>query len=156
VISAIIFAFSTGVTKVLSRTINAKLASEAGTELSTVVNFITGLIVSSLLVIFSDSFRFFQQLPAIKSWSLLGGVISVAVVLLFNTTVKQISSITMTLLVFLGQVFAGIILDMVLVGRFSTVNLIGGFFTTIGLIFILFGSKTQNSGLSKDKAPCTS
>ncbi len=54
-------------------------------------------------------------------------------VLLSNVTVRRISAFYMTLLLFVGQVFTGIVVDMALTGVFSPQNLIGGALVAAGM-----------------------
>ncbi len=138
---AILFAFLTGVTKVVSRSINAELSEKVGSMRSTVYNFTFGLITSCLLLFVTGTFRFYHQLSAIKGWMLLGGIMSVAVVFLLNVVVVKISSINMTLLLFLGQMVAALLLDALLTNSFSFGKLMGVVFVTMGLAFILSDSK---------------
>ncbi|MDF2512054.1 MAG: hypothetical protein K0S04_1920 [Herbinix sp.] len=138
---AILFAFLTGVTKVVSRHINAELSAKVGSMRSTVYNFTFGLITSCLLLLITNTFRFYTQLPDIKGWMLLGGVLSVGVVFLLNVVVVKIPSINMTLLLFVGQMVAALILDALLEGSFSFGKLMGVVFVTLGLIFILLNNK---------------
>ncbi len=138
---AILFAFLTGVTKVVSRSINAELSAKVGTMRSTVYNFTFGLITSCLLLLITNTFHFYHQLPNIKSWMLLGGILSVGVVFLLNVVVVKIPSINMTLLLFVGQMLAALILDAFLEDRFSFGKLLGVVFVTLGLVFILSDNK---------------
>jgi bacterial/archaeal transporter family-2 protein len=134
---AILFAFLTGVTKVVSRSINAELSAKVGTMRSTVYNFTFGLITSCLLLLITNTFHFYHQLSDIKSWMLLGGIFSVGVVFLLNIVVVKIPSINMTLLLFVGQMLAALILDAFLEDRFSLGKLMGVVCVTLGLVFIL-------------------
>lgn len=138
---AILFSFLTGVTKVVSRSINAELSKKVGSMRSTVYNFIFGLITSCLLLLITNTFRFYNQLSDIKGWMLLGGALSVGVVFLLNVVVVKIPSINMTLLLFVGQMVAALILDAFLEGSFSFGKLLGVVFVTIGLVFILSNPK---------------
>lgn len=138
---AIFFAFLTGVTKVVSRSINAELSEKVGSMRSTVYNFTFGLITSCLLLFITGTFRFYHQLSAIKGWMLLGGIMSVGVVFLLNVVVVKISSINMTLLLFIGQMVAALLLDALLTNSFSFGKLMGVVFVTMGLAFILADSK---------------
>lgn len=139
---AILFAFLTGVTKVVSRTINAKLSAETGTLRSTVYNFVFGLLTSCLLMLLTNTFHFYVQPPGIKGWMLLGGILGVAVVFLLNVGVAKIPAINMTLLLFVGQMIAALLLDAFLTGSFSFARLVGVALVTFGLIVILSNKKS--------------
>ena len=62
-----------------------------------------------------------------------GGIIGVCVVLLSNIIVIKISAFYLSLLFFTGQVFSGILIDVVISQIFSLRNMIGGIFVAIGL-----------------------
>ena len=134
---AILFAFLTGVTKVVSRHINAELSAKVGSMRSTVYNFTFGLITSCLLLLVTNTFRFYNELSDIKSWMLLGGVLSVGVVFLLNVVVVKIPSINMTLLLFVGQMVAALILDAILEDSFSFGKLLGVVFCNLGAGFYI-------------------
>jgi len=68
-----------------------------------------------------------------KLYIYLGGILGVCVVLLSNMTVAKISAFYLSLFLFVGQVFTGILMDIVLSQVFSLRNLIGGIFVIVGL-----------------------
>lgn len=131
----ILVSLASGVTIVVSRTLNAGLAQQIGEGPSTFYNYAVGLAVALLaLGLLGRGEPLFAG--GAVSWSLpmyLGGGIGVLVVFLSNLTVKKVSSFYMTLLVFIGQVFTGLGLDLFLTGRFSRRNLVGGLLVAAGL-----------------------
>ena len=132
---AIMISLLAGVTNVLSRTMNAELAIHTSLRKSTFMNFLVGLIVAILVLLAVDGGPTLS-LPegtAIQPWIYTGGLIGVAVVMISNATVSKISSFSMTLLVFVGQVFTGILLDMLISGVFSWKTLVGGLCVAAGL-----------------------
>jgi transporter family-2 protein len=131
----VILSLLTGVSTVVSRTINAALAKETSVLKSTVFNYITGLSVSAVVLLIAG-----RNEPMIQNFSLspnvwiyLGGVVGVCAVSMLNAAVCKISSFYMTLLLFAGQVFTGIVIDILLTGSFMINNLVGGIAITIGL-----------------------
>jgi len=134
----IILSLLTGFTIVVNRTINAALAEETNTFYSTLYNYITGLVTGIVLLLILGM-NTAGAAPANQPlWMYFGGAVGVIVVCLSNLIVVKISSVSMTLLTFIGQIFTGILLDALLTGAFSMVNLIGGFFVTAGLAINLF------------------
>lgn len=131
----IIVSLLTGVSIVVSRTINASLAQHTSIMTSTFFNYGVGLAVSAVILIFAGRGEpmLMQFSLSSKAWIYLGGIIGVCVVTLLNAAVCKISSFYMTLLLFAGQVFSGIAVDMVLTEMFSFSNLLGGVFVTAGL-----------------------
>lgn len=146
----VILSLLTGVSTVVSRTINAALAKETSVLKSTVFNYITGLSVSAVVLLIAG-----RSEPMVQNFSLspnvwiyLGGVVGVCAVSILNAVVCKISSFYMTLLLFAGQVFTGIVIDILLTGSFLINNLIGGIAITIGL--------AQNLWIDKRSAGNTS
>lgn len=134
-ISAIIVALLAGLTVVTSRTINARLANETSAMKSTLFNYIIGFASSIIILMFvgrGEAMFTDFALPT-NPWIYTGGLIGVVTVMVLNLTVSKISSFYLTLLLFVGQVFTGIIIDIVLSGAFSTNNLIGGILVATGL-----------------------
>lgn len=138
----IILSFLTGITVVTSRTINARLAQKTSMLASTWYNYLVGSLVSFLmLIIFFKNIDFTPFSFSKNIIMYLGGILGVVTVLLSNITVTKISSYYMTLLLFVGQIFSGIILDVILTNEFSTINLVGGILVSLGLSLDLWIDK---------------
>lgn len=131
----VLLALGAGVTIVVSRMINAKLAEHVGAHMSTFMNFVMGLIAAVILAILLKA-----QIPSTISFSLqqlplyLGGVLGVAMVFIANVITKKIPAYHLTLLMFATQLFTGIILDYFVYDIFSAGKVVGGVFVVLGLI----------------------
>lgn len=148
---AILAAFLTGLAVVFSRTLNARLAQETNIITSTLLNYVIGLVTSLFFLATAGKGESILASFALPSdwWIYTGGVIGVFTIMLLNITVSKISSFYLTLLLFVGQVFAGIIIDIVLSGTFSVSNLIGGILVAIGLsLNILFDKLAEKENLT--------
>lgn len=139
----VILALSTGLTVVLSRTINGALAKRCSPPMSAWYNHLVGLSVSLILFFAAgmpggipDSLFQPEQL-----WVLTGGLMGVAVVTASNFLVHHISSYSMTLLLFVGQIFSGVALDYLLQGTLSPTELLAGLLLAAG-----FGLNAWASG----------
>ena len=142
VIIPIILSLLTGVTVVTSRSINAHLAQKTSMLASTWYNYFIGSLVSIILMlIFYKNIDFTSFSFSTNISIYLGGVLGALAVLLSNITVTKISSFYMTLLLFISQVFSGIVLDIIMTHEFSKVNLIGGILVAIGLSINLWIDK---------------
>ncbi|MDR0289925.1 MAG: DMT family transporter [Treponema sp.] len=109
---------------------NGGLTEQFGVYSATVIIHIAGLLLISIMAI-SKRERLFSQR---QTWFLyLGGIFGVCVVLLSNITVTKISAFYLSLFLFIGQVFSGILIDAVIAQTFSLRNLIGGIFVAAGL-----------------------
>jgi uncharacterized membrane protein YdcZ (DUF606 family) len=67
----------------------------------------------------------------------LGGLVGVIVISLSNYITPKISAFYLTLLIFIGQLFTGTIIDFFLSHELSTGKIIGGILVLIGLTYNL-------------------
>jgi len=132
--AAVMFSLGSGLCIVLSRTVNAKLAEQAGALNGALINHLIGLPVTILLVLIAGQGTSFQVVSGVHSWIYLGGVIGVAVVLLFNITVPHLSSFRLTILSFIGQTGAGILLDILSGSAADSVTFSAGLLISCGIM----------------------
>jgi len=134
-----------GFTVVLSRQLNSELSGKIGVFGAAWTNYLMGLILSSLVFIISPLFVPVTKLPDYPpSFHIfLGGAIGSVIVILSNICVSKMSSFIMTLLMFAGQVFGGLIIDSLVSGSFSLSSFVGGVFAFLGLFLIKIGEKAQ-------------
>ncbi|NLO39995.1 MAG: DMT family transporter [Ruminiclostridium sp.] len=139
-IAAVIATTLTGFTIVINRIINSRLAQRIGIFQSTLYNYITGLFVSVLFAVFSRETIALNGLEFgnVPFWAYLGGFIGVITIVLSSYLTPRISALYLTLLLFIGQLFTGIIIDYFNSGEFSWPKLIGGIFVLTGLSYNLF------------------
>ena len=153
-IVAVLLVFGTGFSIVLARTLNAKLADLTTVQIGTFYNHVTGLIVCvAILFIFGantiahtarDLTFVGLSLFSAEWYIYFGGVLGLIVIILSNLTVIKVSAFYLTLLVFIGQVFSGVVIDMLITQEVSIRNIIGGILVTIGLsVNLLLDSKVK-------------
>lgn len=148
---AIILSILSGVTNVVARIINANLAKIIGLFQGTLFNYVIGLLVSLLFLLFNlNSIDFTSNtFLSVPIWAYLGGMLGVMVVVISNYLTPRISAFYLTLLMFIGQLFAGIIIDYVASSELSIGKIIGGIFVLAGLSYNLyFDKKNVDKGLS--------
>lgn len=136
---SVLLSIGGGVTVVLSRTVNARLSEKTGALGGSLINHLVGLPITIIFaIIFVPKAQFFAVNPT-PFWAYLGGMLGVTTVLLFNITVPRISALSLSILSFVGQLFAGIFIDFVIGNDFSDTSFIGGIIISVGLIlnFIL-------------------
>lgn len=110
---AVWFSLLTGISIVVSRSINARLAERIGALPGSFVNHIAGFPVTVLLAIWAA-----EKLPLIQFdnpwsfWIYTGGILGVGGVVLFNILVPKISQFSLTVLTFVGQIFTSFIIDL--------------------------------------------
>ena len=130
-----------GVLLVVSRSYNARLAEKTSLYISTFFNYFCGLAVAIPVFLLLGSHEQVWLGFALSQnwWIYLGGAIGVATVWLSSVVVVKIPQLYITLLMFVGQVFTGVLIDALIDGAFSIENIIGGLFVALGLsINLLF------------------
>ncbi|QQO08685.1 DMT family transporter [Breznakiella homolactica] len=132
---AVCLSFGAGISVVLSRTVNARLAEKVGALRGSLVNHLVGLPVTVIIAVFAARAVFPAADPVISPppWIYFGGALGVISVLLCNLTVPRISAFLLTVLTFVGQVFTGILLDSVTGGGYSNATFAGGITIAAGI-----------------------
>jgi transporter family-2 protein len=122
---------------ILSMIINSHLAKKIGVFQGTLVNYIVGLLTTILLIIIVRNFvnLSYNDYSAIPLWALLGGLIGVMVVASSNIVIPKIPTIYTTLLIFIGQIFTGILIDYFRAGFVSKGKIIGGVLILVGILY---------------------
>ena len=147
---AVVFSFIAGVCIVVTRTINAKLSVLTTVRIGGFYNYFTGLLTSLIvLLLLGGSEATLTGFTFSPNWYIyFGGILGVCVVVLSNITVVKISAFYLTLLIFVGQVFSGVLVDMVISQEFSARILVGGVFVTSGLCLdlVLDNRKPRKTG----------
>lgn len=139
-IIAIAVAIAAGASIVIARNINSILAEKKGLLASTFFNYVTGFSLSVIfLLISSESIKkSYSLLGTVPLWAYLGGFLGVAVVAISNIVTSKISAFYMSLIIFVGQLFTGIIIDYFALGILSIGKVIGGLLVVAGLIYNLY------------------
>lgn len=138
----LILAILAGVTVVLGRILNAKLAEKIGTVQATVINYVVGIFFSVIfLLIMNKGFSFSAPSSHIPLWAYLGGILGVAIIMISNYTTPRVPAFYLTLLVFLGQLAVGILIDWLVSKDFSPLKLVGSLFVVAGFTYNLLLDK---------------
>lgn len=133
----IILAMLGGVLTTLSMIVNSSLGKKIGVLQSTCINYIVGLICSTLVLILLGSSvkvnaETFLKMPF---YIFLGGAIGVSVVYFSNIIIPKIPVVYSTLLLFVGQVVTGIIIDFFVMSEISFSKLVGAIVIIIGILY---------------------
>jgi len=142
----ILIAILAGVSIVVARIINSNLAIKIGIFQGTFYNYVIGLVFSFLFLYLKNEPLTIAN-ASIKSmplWAYLGGLTGVLVIVLSSYLTPKISAFYFTLLMFLGQLFVGIIIDYFTLNILSLGKIIGGFSVLIGLSYNLQIDKKQS------------
>jgi transporter family-2 protein len=137
--------FASGVSIVVSRSFNARLANNTSVYTSTFFNYVLGLAASIPVFLLFGRGESVLSGPTFSPqwWIYLGGAIGMVTVWLSNIVVVKIPALYFTLLMFVGQIFTGVALDAVLDGAFSLQNLAGGVFVAFGLTLNLLFERRE-------------
>lgn len=150
----ICIAILAGCSIAIARVINANLATQIGIFQGTFFNYITGLAFSLLFLVFSnESFNMsYTTLQSIPFLAYLGGLVGVVVIGLSNYIIPKISSFYLTLLIFIGQLGMGIVLDFFSSHEISIGKIVDGLLVLMGLTYNLIIDRTDISVQSKKQA----
>lgn len=137
-------AFITGITAVISRTLNARVLAFYNLHFSTLLSYFTGFITSILLVLIFASKQMFSVFPATGNWFMYtGGIFGVIVVGLTSIIVVRLPSYNVTVLTFLGQYFFGMVIDYHLGIMPNIKGVLGGLIILAGLLINQLRTKRQ-------------
>lgn len=134
-IAAVLMSLGTGLTIVVARTMNARLAERRGVMRSTLMNYITGILTSLVfLLLLGRGEPMMVDFQLSSNWFMyLGGAVGVCLTMLLNITVSRLPAFAFTLLQFTGQLFTSLVLDAILQGSFSVQSAVGGALVAVGM-----------------------
>ncbi len=144
----IIISIIAGAITVVANTLNSGLGKEIGKFQGVLVNFTAGLLVSIFYLILNfNTISGFYLIKTMPIYFLFGGFFGIGIVVLNNLIMPKIPVIYVSLLIFIGQIITGIIMDKVLTDSLSIGKIVGILLITLGLyINILIDKKeTENS-----------
>lgn len=146
----ILFAILCGISNVLSRSVNFVLSEKIGIYQSTLFNYIFGISGSFLLLLISgETFKLLTSSSYNAPWFVYaGGLLGVIVVTMLSFLSSKVSSFYLTLLLFVGQLFTGIIIDALSTGKISFYQVIGGVLVVLGLTYNLYIDKINSKTVS--------
>ncbi len=139
---AIIGALLSGVTIVLARMLGARLAQNCGAPFSSLMNYITGLTGSLIAFLVTGAVtKAAFPAPGGSVVIYLGGVLGLGSVYILNKIAHRLPATQMTLLIFVGQLFSGLLLDYFATHKFSLGTLVGGLLVLSGLAVNIWGDR---------------
>jgi len=134
----ILISIAAGAIVVIARILNTRLYEKIGLIESSFFNYFTGLLSSLiLLAIFKDTITLgaFGHIPF---WAYLGGILGVSVVISSSIVTPKMSTFYITLIIFIGQLFTGILIDCVALKTIPSAKIIGGLLVVAGLAYNLY------------------
>lgn len=134
----VLISIAAGAIVVISRILNTKLSETVGLIQSSFFNYLTGIFAALILfLIFRDTITL-SQLYNIPFYAYLGGILGVIIVILNSVITPKMSSFYATLIIFIGQLFAGIIIDWITLKTLPFAKVIGGLLVVAGLAYNLY------------------
>ena len=141
---ALLLATASGVTSVFSRLTNAQLAERTTPMGSTFTNHWVGLVgCIALLFVAEPDIVGCLQVTGVPVWAYFGGLCGVVMILMWNIASLKVSAFRLTLLSFIGQVFTGIVLDLLIGNGFSLRVFVGGLFVVVGVLLNMLADKKE-------------
>ena len=142
----IFLSFLAGVSVVLGRIVNSKLAQKIGTMQSTLINYITGLSLTFIVYLLSKDVPLHKTIGqvSVPVWAYFGGLAGIVIILSSNYVTPRLSAFYVTLLVFFGQLVIGILIDYFILKQLSPGKAIGGLLVLAGLAINLRIDKKES------------
>ncbi len=133
-----LLALLSGGTVTTSILLNARLGAVKGLYKGVFVNYMTGMVVSLPIALIISGLNF----PQIEvNWMLMlalsGGIIGFVCVILSSHITPKIGILYITILLFIGQLGTGVVIDIIREGSFSIGKIIGGVVIVAGLVYLL-------------------
>ncbi len=143
-VTAIIAVLFSGFTIVMARITNAHLAKRAGVSFSCLMNYVVGLTGSLIVFLLMGSpAKAAFPVTAAPLTVYLGGAMGLISVYLLNVITPKLPAMQLTLLLFIGQLFSGILLDYFLTDMFSPGKFFGGILVLAGLALNMKADKVR-------------
>ena len=140
-----LLALLSGGTVTTSILLNARLGAVKGLYKGVFVNYMTGMVVSLPIALIISGLNF----PQIEvNWMLMlalsGGIIGFVCVILSSHITPKIGILYITILLFIGQLGTGVVIDIIREGSFSIGKIIGGLVIVAGLVYLLRLEKVKS------------
>ena len=133
-----LLALLSGGTVAASILLNARLGVVKGPYKGVFINYLIGFLVALPITLLFNGLNF----PGIEiNWilllSLTGGVIGFVAVILNSHITPKIGILYITILLFIGQLGTGVVIDGIRDGSFSIGKIVGGLLIITGLVYLL-------------------
>lgn len=149
VIIAIFVSILAGLSVVIGRVFNAKMAEKMGLFQGASINYLAGLLTSILLTIIFHEWIVLKAFTGLPIYAYLGGLLGIFIVVLSSYLTKKLSAFYLTLLIFIGQLITGLILDYFISNQLSLSKILGGSLVLAGFIYNLLLDQKKDQNLQK-------
>lgn len=141
----IIMAFLAGIMVILSMITNSQLSKKIGVFQGAFVNYVVGLLCATVVFFITKGYTTMtiHGFDGIPLWAYFGGALGVAVVCISNIIIPKIPTVYTTLLIFIGQLFSGMLIDYFRDDLISKGKIIGGMLILIGMLYNFYIDKKE-------------
>ena len=133
--TALLLSFAAGISLVLSRMLSASFSRASSAVAGSFMTHMIGLPAAVLLLflVAKNEIGSFS-LMNIPLWMYTGGILGIFILAITNITLSKVSALNVTLLIFVGQVLSGAVIDFIIGNSFSSRTFIGGVIISGGII----------------------
>ncbi|MCM1988570.1 DMT family transporter [Oceanirhabdus seepicola] len=134
----ITLAIIAGILTVISVSINAQLGEKVGVAQGVLINFASGFLLISIVLALGISMNIveFVSPKGVPVYAFFGGAVGVGVTGLCNIVLPKIPVLVASILMFVGQLVCGIIIDIVFYDTFSLGKCLGGILIAFGIYLV--------------------
>ena len=137
----IFIGFITGFSILLTILILGNLVSKVGLVQTAFINYSVGALFALIISFFTDFS--FSVITKISPYLYLGALIGILVTALNGTIIRKIPAIYTTIIVFLGQISTGLLIDFFRFGFFDLYDFIGVVVVILGLVYNMHVDKIE-------------
>lgn len=130
----ILLTILSGFTVLLTIIMLANINRRIGLMPTTFINFLSGTIGAFIMLIITNQLNF-SILKSIPPYLYLSSFFVIGITMLNGTIINKIPAVYTTILVFIGQLVTGMIIDYFRYQIFSIGDLIGGLVILVGLAY---------------------
>lgn len=144
----IIFALSAGMLVILCISINGRLANKVGLIQAGMTNYFVGLISSFIYIIITNDTslaELFHIDSGIPFYFFCGGAVGSFIMVLNSLIINNLSAVYVTILVFIGQLSTGVLIDYLQSSILPIGKILGGILIVVGLLFYIKGDNLKNA-----------
>ncbi len=136
----IIVALLSGGSIVMARIVNADLAKRIGIIRSTFWNYLSGFALAAILLLLSGELirAAWGSSFTAPLWSYLGGLAGIIVIALSSFLTPRMSAFYLTILIFIGQLILGLLIDYLFLDKLSIGMVVGGCMVVAGMSYNLW------------------
>lgn len=129
-------AFLNGIINIINKMINLQAKLRLGTANGTLINYLEGTALSLILAAFLQGpdpadFSVFQRIPPVY---LLGGVFGLISMVLVLKGMAKTRIVYSTVLILIGQLGAGFLIDSMAAGKLDPFKILGIAFVVLGVL----------------------